>query len=212
MAKISKGKGKFGTLDPPSRLVVPPTAPATRVVAPPSIPAPRLTDRLESRSSRSRDDRQVAVPVPRSHGEDPRPRDVSMSEDELARQKSAHKALISKFGDKLTLEVAGSSKRSDPVVAFNNCAEKLIEGLCLAFSGRAAVRGDAAREAQKKSEVWIVEKDASNAEIARCELEEVLRKAKSDLISAQAKHDRYVKVALPVALEEARAQAVEDFL
>ncbi|GMN27154.1 hypothetical protein TIFTF001_040988 [Ficus carica] len=42
--------------------------------------------------------------------------------------------------------------------------------------------------------------------------EETLRKAKCDLVSAEAEQDRYVKVAIPVALEEARAQAMEDFL
>ncbi|GMN52756.1 hypothetical protein TIFTF001_021886 [Ficus carica] len=232
MAKIDKGKGKSRTSDPPSRLVVPPITPTTRAVAPPAVPAPQAalppaplpTDCSESHSCRSRDDRQVAAPAPRSLRDDTRPRDVSTSEDELA----------------------------------SDCAEKLIEGLCLAFSGSAAARGyvnrmadelkaaesearhvrkaekdgnafrDAAREAQKKakvraksaegrvksSEEWarIAKKDASNAEIARCELEEALRKAKSDLASAQAEHDRYVKVVLPAALEVARAQAVEDFL
>ncbi|GMN32081.1 hypothetical protein TIFTF001_048160 [Ficus carica] len=295
MARLGKGKGKAGTSAeaPPSRGVMPPTVPFTDVAVPPAAPAsqvampqaaqaPRSSDRSESRSSRPREDRPiVAAPTPRSHREDLRPQDVPTSGDELATQKSAHRALVFKFGEKLTLEVAGSSKRSDPVAAFSDCADKLIElscnawpsrssrllpylinfcwqGLCLAFSGSAAVRGyanrmtdevksaeaearsarqaekdakaawDAAREAQKKVEVraksaedramsaeeWarIAEKDLSNVEIARCGMEEALRKAESDLAFARVEHDRYIKVALPSALEEARAQAVEDFL
>ncbi|GMN50976.1 hypothetical protein TIFTF001_020118 [Ficus carica] len=72
MAKIGKGKGKSGTLDPSIRLVVPPTAPATKVVVPLAVsapqaalsPAPRPTDRSESRSSHPRDDRQAAALAP----------------------------------------------------------------------------------------------------------------------------------------------------
>ncbi|GMN59819.1 hypothetical protein TIFTF001_028901 [Ficus carica] len=290
MAKLGKDKGKAGTsaADPPSRGVRLPAAPATKVMTTPLAPAPqaalppapRPSDRSESRSSRPRDDWQPAAPASRSHREDSRPRDVSTSEDELARQKSTHKAFVSKFGEKLTHKVVESSKRSDPEVAFNDCAEKLIEvsgnawpslssrllpylinfccqGLCLALAVNVAARGyanrmadevksaeaetqsarqaekdakaarDAAKEAQKKVEArakfaedrsksakeWarIAETDASNGEIVRCGMEEALRKAESDLASAQAEHDRYVKVALPAALEEARAQAVEDF-
>ncbi|GMN50977.1 hypothetical protein TIFTF001_020127 [Ficus carica] len=78
----------------------------------------------------------------------------------------------------------------------------------------AEARAKSAEDRAKSSKEWarIAEKDASNAEIARCELEEALRKAKSYLASAQAEHDRYVKLALHAAFEEARAQAVEDFL
>ncbi|GMN61229.1 hypothetical protein TIFTF001_030310 [Ficus carica] len=166
---------------------------------------------------------QVVAPAPRSHREDSIPQDISTFEDELARQKSAHKALVSKFGEKLTLEVAGSSKCSDPVVAFSDCAEMLIEGLCLALSRSAAARGYANRMADEvkaaEDEAWNVrqvEKDTKAARDAAREAqkkaEEALRKAKIDLASARAEHDRYVKVALPAALEEARAQAVEDFL
>ncbi|GMN31617.1 hypothetical protein TIFTF001_049703 [Ficus carica] len=204
MAKIGKGKGKSGTSYPPSRVVVPPTAPATRAVASPAALVPQAVLHLGA-TEKTRDLETFL-----------RPR-------------------MSWLGR----------------IAFSNYVEKLIEGLCLAFSGSAAARGyanwmvdevkvvefearyarqvekdantarDAAREAQKKAKVraksskeWarIVEKYASNAEIARCGLEEALRKAKCDLASAQAELDRYVKVTIPAALEEARAQAVEDFL
>ncbi|GMN27152.1 hypothetical protein TIFTF001_040993 [Ficus carica] len=40
MAKIGKGKGKSGTSDPPSRGMVPPTAPVTRAVASPAATVP----------------------------------------------------------------------------------------------------------------------------------------------------------------------------
>ncbi|GMN21214.1 hypothetical protein TIFTF001_047250 [Ficus carica] len=272
MARLGKGKGKAGTSAEatPSRGVMPPTVPFIDVAVPPAAPAsqvampqvalaPRSSDCSESRSSRPWDDRPiVAAPTPRSHREDLRPQNVPTSRDELATQKLAHRVLVFKFGEKLTLEVAGSSKRSDPVAAFSDCADKLIEDLCLAFFGSAAVRGyanrmtdevksaeaeaqstrqaekdakatrDAARETQKKAEVraksaedraksaeeWarIANKDLSNGEIARCGMEEALRKAESDLAFARVKHDRYIKVVLPSALEEARAQAVDDFL
>ena len=42
-------------------------------------------------------------------------------------ESSVHKALISKFADRLTVEVAESSKHSNPIEAFGNCADKLIE-------------------------------------------------------------------------------------
>ena len=48
----------------------------------------------------------------------------------VSRQSSVHKALVSKFEDRLTVEVAESSKRSDPVATFGDCADKLIEVSC----------------------------------------------------------------------------------
>ncbi|GMN47899.1 hypothetical protein TIFTF001_017071 [Ficus carica] len=128
----------------------------------------------QSRSSRPRDDRLVvATPAPQSHREDPRPRDVPTSGAELSRQKSVHKALVSKFGERLTFEVAESSKHSNPVAAFGDCANKLIEALCLAFSGSAAARGyanrmaDAVKSAETKAQsARHAKKDAKAAKDA----------------------------------------------
>ena len=39
-----------------------------------------------------------------------------------------------------------------------------------------------------------------------------MRRARDELASARAEHARYLEVALPAALEDARTQAVEDFL
>ncbi|GMN39806.1 hypothetical protein TIFTF001_009036 [Ficus carica] len=195
MAKIGKGKGKSRTSDPPSRLVVPSTAPATRAVVPPTVPAP-----------------QAALPPA------PRPTDRS-------KQKSAHKALVSKFGDKLTLEVVGSSIRSDPVVAFSDCAKKLIEGLCLVFSGSAAARGYANRMADemKAAEAEArharqAEKDANAARDTAREAQKrgnfgrsPLRIGRSPSRSGLGSPRRTPP--MPRSLDaKARAQAVKDFL
>lgn len=43
-------------------------------------------------------------------------------------------------------------------------------------------------------------------------MEEAPRTAQQELASARAEHEKYIRVALPTALEEARAKAVADFL
>ena len=56
-------------------------------------------------------------------------------------------------------------------------------------------------------EQWArnAEREASVAEVARGEMKEALLGARSELASARAKHTRYIKVALPAALEDAQA-------
>ncbi|GMN20150.1 hypothetical protein TIFTF001_050008 [Ficus carica] len=161
-----------------TQVVVPPAAPAPQAAVPPAAPAPRPSDRSESLLSLLRDDRP------------------------LSRQKSVHKALVSKFGEKLTFEVPESYKHSDPVAAFHDCADKLIEAVCLAFSGNAAARGYANRMAE---EIKLAEREACREGCQGrqgCsegglkegrEQGEALRKAENDLASARAEHDRYIK-------------------
>ena len=126
MARLGKDKGKAGSSAavPPSQGVMPPTDPATHVVAPSGLASVKPAEGGPIRA---------AAPAPRSHWEDPRPRDIPTSGDELARQKSAHRALVSKFWEKLTLKVAESSKRPDPIATFGDCTDKMIEVSCNLF-------------------------------------------------------------------------------
>ncbi|GMN49677.1 hypothetical protein TIFTF001_018835 [Ficus carica] len=99
------------------------------------------------------------------------------------------RAIVSKFDNKLTSEVAKSSRRSDPIVAIGDCAEKLIEALYLAFSGSSTTQGYANR---------------MEADVASIKAEDAQRKAENDLAAAQSEHSRYLQVARPTALDEAR--------
>ncbi|GMN30324.1 hypothetical protein TIFTF001_044472 [Ficus carica] len=56
------------------------------------------------------------------------------------------------------------------------------------------------------------EKRASEAEGARKEAEDTRRKAENDLAAAHSEHSKYLQVALPAAFDEARRQAVKDYL
>ncbi|GMN65310.1 hypothetical protein TIFTF001_034375 [Ficus carica] len=132
--------------------------------------------------------------------------------------------------------VAKSSRRSDPIAAIGDCAKKLIEALCLAFSGSAAAQGYAnhieeavssanskamsARNVEKKvaDKVKAVEEKLKDAEKrayeavdAQRKAENVRRKAENDLAAAQSSHSRYLQVAMHAALDETLQQAVEDY-
>ncbi|GMN60597.1 hypothetical protein TIFTF001_029685 [Ficus carica] len=222
MANLGKGKGKVGTSAPPSQNV-----------------APSEESRLDPAS----------LPPSQAQGQ----------------SSSAYRALVAKFEERLSVELAESSKRSDPVQAANDGVNKQIEALCIMLSGYAAAKGyanhmadevkaantdarharrakkearaakEAAEEARKVAEdrAKVVEERArevegrqrfaeelvqkadqavEEAEISKAELEEALRKAEQELASTRAEHEKYVRAALPAALEEARAQAVVDFL
>ncbi|GMN61758.1 hypothetical protein TIFTF001_030841 [Ficus carica] len=82
---------------------------------------------------------------------------------------------------------------------------------------RAKVAEERAKEAEGRQ--WFAEdlvqkadQAVEEAETSKAELEEALHKAEQELASARVEHERYVRVALPAALEEARAQAMADFL
>ncbi|GMN63957.1 hypothetical protein TIFTF001_033009 [Ficus carica] len=82
---------------------------------------------------------------------------------------------------------------------------------------RAKVTEERAREAEGRQRfaeelVQKANRAVEEAEISKAELEEALRKAEQELASVRAEHEKYVRAALPAALEEARAQAVADFL
>ncbi|GMN60138.1 hypothetical protein TIFTF001_029205 [Ficus carica] len=236
MAYLGKGKGKVGTSASPSQNVVPS---ATRPAPVPSAPATVAASRLDPAS----------LPPGQAQGQ----------------SSSAYRALVVKFEERLSVEIAESSKRSDPVQAANDGVNKQIEALCIMLSGYAAAKGyakhmadevkaantdarharraekearaakEAAEEARKEAEdrakvteerareaegrqrfaeelVQKADQAVEEAEISKAKMEEALRKAEQELASARAEHERYVRATLPAALEEARAQAVADFL
>ncbi|GMN38328.1 hypothetical protein TIFTF001_007553 [Ficus carica] len=281
MAYLGKGKGKVGTSAPPSQNVAPsatrpvpvPSAPATVATAAPTL-APqtsrppgfsrdeRQPARLDVHTSRTREDRPSQPPAPRSARGESRLDPASLPPNQAqGKSSSAYRVLVAKLEEWRSVEIAESSKRSDPVQAANDGVKKQIEALCIMLSGYAAAKGyanhmadevkatntdarharrvekearaakEAAEEAENRAKVAeerareaerrqrfaeeLVQKAnqaVEEAEILKAELEEALSKAEQELASARAEHERYVRAALPAALEEARAQAVADLL
>ncbi|GMN66783.1 hypothetical protein TIFTF001_035843 [Ficus carica] len=279
MANLGKGKGKVGTSAPPSQNVAPSaTRPApvppvsTSVAAPTPTPASQVSRppgfswddrqpaRPDARTSQTREDRPFQPPAPRSTRGESLPHSQAQGQSS-----SACRALVAKFEERLSVELAESSKRSDPVQAANDGVNKQIEALCIMLSGYAAAKGyanhmaddvkaanadarharraekearaareateearkatedrakvaeDRAREAegrQRFTEELIQKADQAveEAEVSKAEMKEALRKAEQELASAYAEHEKYVRIALPAALEEAPVQAVADFL
>ncbi|GMN47960.1 hypothetical protein TIFTF001_017134 [Ficus carica] len=115
----------------------------------------------EVRSDRSREDRPTVLPpVPRSGQDEPRPRDTPLPSGQSSPESSVHRVLVSKFTDQLSAEVAGSSRRSDHVAAISDSTAKLIETVCILFSGSATAKAHANRMAD---EVKSAEADARSA-------------------------------------------------
>ncbi|GMN20967.1 hypothetical protein TIFTF001_040008 [Ficus carica] len=271
-ARLGKGKGKEGATAPsggatstaaPVKTAALPVAQSSR---PPSRPESRSdrpreeqpreerpreerpredrpSSRHEVRSGRSREDRPAVLPPAPHSGRD---------------ESSVHRALVSKFSDQLSTEVAESSKRSDHVAAIDDSTAKLIETLCILFFGSAAAKAhanrmadevksaeadartarrsekdakiargaaeEAKREAEaraqateeelRRAEEWAkkAERDREEAETSRLEMEAAKKTAEQELAAARAEHERYLEVAFPAALANARAEAVEEFL
>lgn len=136
---------------------------------------------------------------------------------------------MAKFDDRLTFEVAEFSQWSDHVQASENLIKKLMEVVCLAFSGNAAARGYSNRmeekvtlldsEVKKAKHVEKValdkakkaEEHATKAEDARRKKEESRKKAKDELSATRSEYSRYLQEVLPAALEQARRQAVAEY-
>ena len=136
MARTSShGKGK--SILPSSQPVVQLPASASRSAAPqasgavPEPQAARPADRQDHRSSRSKEDRPASRPEGRSSRprEDPKSREVVTSSrpETSSRDSIAHRALVNKFSDKLSVRVAESCRRPDAVTAIEDNIEKLIE-------------------------------------------------------------------------------------
>nr|GMN65922.1 hypothetical protein TIFTF001_034987 [Ficus carica] len=141
----------------------------------------RHSSRHEARSGRSREDRPADLP--------PAPRS---GRDEAGTESSVHRALVSKFSDQLSTEVAESSKRSDHVAAIDESTAKLIEILCILFSGSAAAK---AHSNVMADEVKAAEADARAA-----------RRSEKDAKTARGVVEEAKRAA------EARAQAAEEEL
>ena len=137
-----RGKEKVGSASgaPPRRFgdapsqqgksTGPPGGSATRGPVPPASQPAKPTDRPEGRSGRPRDDRPSGgSSTQRGHRDEQRPRDIVPAAvgDSARRGASTHKSLVTKFSEGLTLDVAESSRRSNPVEAFHDSAGKLIE-------------------------------------------------------------------------------------
>ncbi|GMN20858.1 hypothetical protein TIFTF001_044685 [Ficus carica] len=276
--RLGKGKGKEGaTAVPPSGGAVSTAAPAktaalpvAQTSRPPSRPELR-TDRSREerpreerpREDRSREDRQPSRHEVRSgRSREDRPTVLSPAprsgRDEASPESSIHRVQVSRFSDQLSTEVAESSKRSDHVAAISDSTAKLIETLCILFSGSAAAkehanrmadevkaaeanarssrrsekeartsrgvaeearreveaRAKAAEEELRCVEQWAkkAERDSEEVETSRLEMEAAKKTAEQELAAARAEHKRYLEVAFPAALADARVEAVEEFL
>ncbi|GMN18671.1 hypothetical protein TIFTF001_050824 [Ficus carica] len=71
-----------------------------------------------------------------------------------------------------------------------------------------------AEDKLRRVEDWVAsaERKAEEAETSRLETQAALRKAEEDLAAARASHQRYLEVAFPAALEDAKAIAVAEYL
>ena len=139
-ARLGKGKGK--AIAQPSGAAVPPVAPA-RVPPPSAAHSSRATVRHEApREDRPREDRPR---VDRPREERPRaerPREERPREDRPAGrhdarasrprdepsspESSVHRAMVAKFSEQLSVEVAESSRRSDHIEAIADSTAGLI--------------------------------------------------------------------------------------
>ncbi|GMN60395.1 hypothetical protein TIFTF001_029474 [Ficus carica] len=210
-------------------------APMTRIGWPGSrrSPKPVMVARAErGLQSRSR----AAGPLCRSRREDTRSRDPSSSAPgakPIRRKSSTQKAFVNEFDDRLTFDVAESSRHSDPIKASIDLA------ICLAFSGNVAVQdlfnrmeekvtsldseAKTTRSAEERAKVAEekvkdAKKRVSQAESARRKAEEARHDAEKrtsqvedDLAATRSEYSRYIQEVHPAALDQARLQAVEEY-
>ncbi|GMN28905.1 hypothetical protein TIFTF001_049481 [Ficus carica] len=91
---------------------------------------------------------------------------------------------------------------------------KTARGVAEEAKRAAEARAQAAEEELRRVEDLAkkAERDREEAETSRLEMEAAKRKAEQELAAARAEHKRYLEVAFPAALANARAEAVEEFL
>nr|GMN67058.1 hypothetical protein TIFTF001_036115 [Ficus carica] len=197
--------GKVKTILPSSQPAVQPTAPTSRSATPQASgvaqkpQAARPTDRHEHRSSRSKDDRPTSRSEVRSSRprEDPRSREIAPSSrpETSSRDSPAHRVLVNKISDKLSVQVAESCRRPDAVTALEDNTEKLIEAIAREATNRAADDLKAAESAAR---------DTRSAEKAAKEARNLARDAEKNAIEEAKAADARAK-----AVEE-RAQRAEE--
>ncbi|GMN58138.1 hypothetical protein TIFTF001_027232 [Ficus carica] len=210
----SHGKGKtiLPSSQPPSQPAVQPTAPASRSAAPQASgaaqepQAAQPADRHEHRSSRSKDDRPASRPEVRSScpREDPRSREIVPSRPETSsRDSPAHRALVNKSNDKLSVQVAESCRRPNVVTALEDNTEKLTEAIAREAANRAADDLKAAESAAR---------DARSAEKAAKEARNLARDAEKKAIEEAKAADARAKAAKERAQRaEERVRAAEEW-
>ncbi|GMN36693.1 hypothetical protein TIFTF001_042495 [Ficus carica] len=214
----SHGKGKtiLPSSQPPSQPAVQSTAPASRSAATQASgaaqepQAARPADRHEHRSSRSKDDRPASRPELRYSRprEDQRSRETvpSSRPETSSRDSPAHRALVNKISDKLSVQVAESCRRPYAVTALEDNTEKLIEA-------RSAVAREAAnRTADDLKAAETAVRDARSAEKAAKEARNLARDAEKKAIEEAKAVDARAKTAEERALKaEERIRAVEEW-
>ncbi|GMN58480.1 hypothetical protein TIFTF001_027573 [Ficus carica] len=184
-----------------SRATIVHALPSSRAVERPRESEERPSARLNSRPSRVRKDRLPPPPASRSHRKEQRPRDSG-----------AHRVLCAKLTEGLTVKVAESSKRSDPVEALRDLTDQLIGALSVTFSGSAAARSYANRVADDIKSAEAEAKSARSAEKEAKSARDAAREAEKRADDrARAAEDK-LKAAENSALvaEAARAGMVES--
>ncbi|GMN47478.1 hypothetical protein TIFTF001_016646 [Ficus carica] len=172
--------------------------------------ASRPADRHEHRSSRSKYDRPASRPELRSSRprEDQRSREIvpSSRPETSSRDSPAHRALVNKISDKLSVQVAESCRRPDTVTALEDNTEKLIEA-------RSAVAREAAnRMADDLKAAETAVRDARSAEKAAKEARNLARDAEKKAIEEAKAADARAKTAEERALKaEERIRAAEEW-
>ncbi|GMN69338.1 hypothetical protein TIFTF001_038391 [Ficus carica] len=184
----------------------------------------RQPSRYEVRSGRSREDRPIVLP--------PAPRS---GRDEASPESSVDRVLVSKFSDQLSTETlcilfsgsaaakAHANRMADEVKSAEADAHtarrsekeaRTARGVAEEAKREAEVRAQAAEEELRRVEEWAkkAERDSEEAETSRLEMEATKKTAEQELAAARAEHKRYLEVAFPAALADARVRAVKEFL
>ncbi|GMN22133.1 hypothetical protein TIFTF001_051182 [Ficus carica] len=191
--------------------------PSSRAVERPRGSEERSSTRLDSRPSRVREDRALCAKFAEG---------LTVEVVESSRRSDPVEALRD-LTDQLigALSVAFSGSAAARSYT-NRVADDIKSAEAEAKSAWSAEKEaksarDAAREAEKRADdraraaedkLKAAENSALVVEAARAGMEESLQRAQDELVSVRAEHARYLEVALPAALANARAQAVEDFL
>ncbi|GMN22690.1 hypothetical protein TIFTF001_043565 [Ficus carica] len=236
-ARLGKGKGKEGAVSAaaPAKTAAPPVAqtsqPPSRTESRADRPREERPREDRPREERPREDRHSSRHEARSgRSWEDRPADLPPAprsdRDEAGTESSVHRALVSKFSDQLSTEVAESSKRSDQVAAIDESTAKLIEILCILFSGSAAAKAHsnkmvdevkaaeadarAARRSEKdaKTACGVAEEAKRAAEARTQAAEEELRRVED--LAKKAERDREEAETSRLEMEAAKRKAEQE--
>ncbi|GMN48525.1 hypothetical protein TIFTF001_017705 [Ficus carica] len=196
----------------------------------------RQPSRHEVRSGRSREDRPTVLPpAPRSGRDEVGTESsvhrvlVSKFSDQLSTEvaesskRSDHVAAIDDSTAKLIVRDNQGDRMADEVKSAEADARtarrsekeaRTARGVAEEAKREAEARAQAAEEELRRVEEWAkkAEQDSEEAETSRLEMEAAKKTAEQELAAARAEHKRYLEVAFPAALVDARVEAVEEFL